>query len=86
MTSEEGTWMIAAAGNATSDLLDLRIVVLGGAALLRARLDLVATPAQGSYAFYTPSGLVGSGAAFGYRTAPLPQSGAPATGEVPPPG
>jgi len=85
MTSEDGTRMIAAAGNATSQLLDLRIVILGETALIRVRLSLLATPAQGSYAFYTPSGLAGSGTALGYRTAPLPQAGAAAEAEVPPP-
>lgn len=85
MTSKDGTRLIAAAGNATSNLLDLRIVVLGDPGLIRARLSLLATPAQGRYAFYTPSGLAGSGAAFGYWTAPLPSSGAASAGEPLPP-
>jgi hypothetical protein len=66
--STAGTNLVTAAGLATSNLLDLGVVTVGDPALIRLRLNLATSPAQGSYAAYTPSGLTGSGAATGGRT------------------
>lgn len=69
LSSTAGTRLVTAAGYATNNLLDLRTVTVGDPALIRLRLDLATSPAQGSYAAYDPSDLVGSGAATGGRTA-----------------
>jgi hypothetical protein len=50
-------------------MLDLRVVTFGVPALIRLRLSLLTSPIQGSYAAYSASGLTGSGAATGYKTA-----------------
>ena len=71
ITSTSGTRLVTAAGYATLNLLDLRVVTLGDPALIRLRLSLLTSPIQGSYAAYSPSGLAGSGIASGYKTAPL---------------
>jgi hypothetical protein len=68
ISSTMGTRLVTAAGSAANNLLDLRVVPVGDPAIIRLRLDLATSPAQGSYAAYTPLGLAGSGAATGGRT------------------
>ncbi len=85
MTSAGRTWTAAAAGYATSEVLDLRAVTLGDPALFRLRLNLNTSPVVGSYAIFRPSGLSESGSASGYRTpTPASFSRTDQSGEVPP--
>ncbi|KQC16122.1 MAG: hypothetical protein WCY97_06575 [Methanothrix sp.] len=69
INSARGSNSVTAAGYATSNMLDLRVVTFGVPALIRLRLSLLTSPIQGSYAAYSASGLTGSGAATGYKTA-----------------
>ncbi|KQC16022.1 MAG: hypothetical protein APR56_10515 [Methanosaeta sp. SDB] len=85
ISSTSGTSLVTAAGYATSNLLDLRVVTLGDPTLIRLRLNLLTSPAQGSYAAYSASGLAGRGAASGGRRVLTSADLAPTGGEVPPP-
>lgn len=69
LSSTTGTDLAAAAGSATKNLLDLRAVTVGDPALIRLSLNLTTSPAQGSYAAYTPAGFADRGAAAGGKTA-----------------
>lgn len=69
ITSTTGTGLVTAAGSVTKSLLELQVVVVGDPALIRLSLNLATSPAQGSYAAYTPSGLADSGIASGERSA-----------------
>ncbi|MDF0591527.1 hypothetical protein [Candidatus Methanocrinis natronophilus] len=71
IASEMGRWQVTAAGYATYNDLELRLVPFGDPTLIRLRLSLLAVPARGSYAVYTPSGQAGFGAAFGYMRGPI---------------
>ncbi|MGB3943383.1 MAG: hypothetical protein WBK88_01155 [Methanothrix sp.] len=86
IASETRRWQVTAAGYATSNDLELRLVPVGDPALTSLRLSLLTIPSRGSYASYTPSGKADSGAAFGYRRGPIgwTYSPAPPPSVVPP--
>lgn len=71
IASEMGRWQVTAAGYATYNDLEIRLVPVGDPTLIRLRLSLLGIPARGSYAVYTPSGQAGFGAAFGYKRGPI---------------